>query len=421
MMAEQKDNNSLAQEPDPSSADTGQGIYSRPLSARQERKVADLAERLYDIMPPVCWKTEANLAAALNVSRRQIRYAKQLLAEKGRIKIEPRPNGKRANQVHTMIKVNPINQYVMDRSVVREIDWRLFDTFAAKDLNQMPVAELLEFYEEVGLQFIPLYYPKFKRDSVYCSCKRGRNCPSIGKHPALAYKALDFSDKRTFKALRSWWLDDDINYNVGFRVDGYVVLDVDFRKGGQVSLGILQEDFGELPIELSVRTGNGRHIYVQPFDAHNDVEVMGLSGLDVRASGGIVVAPNSVHFSKNEYQWETVGEPTQLPESWLSFFQDNGNIATQKSKQRRTGAQPEVLLPTKPDFNFVIPEGRRNRTLFGFACRERGKGAKYDHILDVLSTLNETSCEPKLPYTELKDIATSAMRYPSEAEKRQQI
>jgi hypothetical protein len=334
--------------------------------------------------------------------------------------MELRPNGKRMNPVHTMVKSSPINQYIDDGGLTRDIDWRLFHETSAKDLNQMQIAELLEFYEEVGLQFIPLHYPKFKGDLVYCSCSRGRNCQSIGKHPALAYKALDFSDKRTFKAMRDWWLNGNISYNVGFKVDGYVVLDVDFRKGGQFSLGILEEEYGELPIELSVKTGNGRHIYVQPFDAHNDVEVMGLSGLDVRASGGIVVAPISVHHSKNEYQWETVGEPAPLPENWLTFFQGESHAPARSVKQRRAGVQPEVLLPTKVDSNFVIPEGRRNQTLFVLACRERGQGAKYNHILDVVSTLNETYCEPKLPHSELKSIATSVMRYPSEAEKRQQ-
>lgn len=396
------------------------GIFQRKLSARVEKRVAELAERLYGYIEPVCWRTEANLAAALNTSRRQIRYAKQLLAENGRIRIEPRPNGKRANQVHTMIKVNPINQYIAVNDSSWELDWRLFHETSVKDLNRMPVAELLEFYEEVGLQFIPLHFPKFKGNLVYCSCSRGRNCPSIGKHPALAYKALDFTDKRTFKAMRDWWLNGNMSYNVGFKVNGYVVLDVDFRKGGQFSLGILQEEYGELPIELSVKTGNGRHIYVQPFDAYNDVEVMGLTGLDVRAGGGIVVAPNSVHHSKNEYQWEAVGEPAPLPENWLSFFQGESTAPAQNIKQRRAGAQPEVLLPIKPDSNFVIPEGRRNRTLFLYACRERGKGAGSDHIFDVLSTINETCCEPKLPHAELENIAASAMRYPSETEKRQQ-
>lgn len=403
--------------------ETSIGIYDRKLSARQEKNVAELAERLYDFIEPVCWRTEANLAEALGTNTWQIKNAKAYLVKMGRIKMELRPNGKRMNPVHTMVKSSPINQYISNNESDWVMNWRLFHETSANDLNRMPLAELLQFYEKIGLQFIPLTYPKFRGDLVYCSCSRGRNCPSIGKHPALAYKALDFTDKRTFKAMRNWWLGEDngnISYNVGFRVEGYVVLDVDFRKGGQFSLGLLEEEYGELPKELSVKTGNGRHIYVQPFDANNDVQVMGYSGLDVRASGGIVVAPNSVHHSKNEYQWETVGEPAPLPENWLTFFQGESNTAAQSSREKRTGAQPEVLLPIKPDSNFVIPEGRRNRTLFLYACRERGKGAGSDKISDELSKLNEQCCEPKLPQAELRNIAASAMRYQSEAEKRQQ-
>lgn len=394
------------------------GVYQRTLSARQEKNVADLAERLYQFIEPVCWRTEANLAEALGTNTWQIKNAKAYLLKTGRIRLELRPNGRRKNPVHTMVKSSPINQSIADACLAREVKWSLFNETPAKDLNRMPVTELLKFYEAIGLQFIPLHFPKFKGDSVYCSCKRGRTCQAIGKHPAVAYKSLDFSHKLTYQAMRSYWLDGT-NYNVGFKVNGYVVLDVDFRKGGQLSLGLLEEELGEFPVNLSVKTGNGRHIYVQPFDAHNDVEVMGWSGLDVRASGGIVVAPNSVHASRNEYQWETVGEPEPLPESWLSFFQRGDGVMGRSSSQRQAGAQPEVLLPMTPDANFVIPEGRRNRTLFGYACRERSKGAKYDHIFDVLSTLNETYCEPKLGQSELKDIAASAMRYLSEAEKRQ--
>ncbi len=86
---------------------------------------------------------------------------------------------------------------------------------------------------------------------------------------------------------------------------------------------------------------------------------MGLSGLDVRASGGVVVAPYSVHRSKNEYQWETVGEPAPFPENWLTFFQGESKAPARSVKQRRAGVQPEVLLPAKLDSNFVMPEGGR--------------------------------------------------------------
>jgi hypothetical protein len=380
-----------------------------------------LAERLYSFIPPQCWMTEANLAAALGTTRRQIRAAKAYLEATGQVWIELRQNGKRANPIHTIVKTYPINQYIRGvRSGVSSIklDWSSFDNFAAKDLNQMAVQDLLEFYEEIGFQTIPIHFPKFKRDLVYCSCKRGRNCPKIGKHPALAWKDLDFSDKRTYREMRGFWEDDD-RYNIGFKVEGYSVIDIDYRKGGHLSLGYLEEELGEIPVGLSVATGNGRHIYVQDADLPTSVEAMGLSGIDVRSSGGIVVAPCSIHASGNPYQWETIGEPEFLPESWSALLRGGQKTKARVNKQKQA-VQPEVLLPAKLDDSYVIPEGRRNRAIFGFACRERAKGATYDHILDVISTVNETYCEPRLGDAELKDIAASANRYLSEAEKRQQ-
>lgn len=393
--------------------------YKRDLSARQSARVADLAERLYDHMPPVCWMTEENLAKELGVSRWQIRNAKAHLLNTGRVKMELRQNGKRSNAVHTLIKSAPINQCVDDDGSVRQMYLNVIEGTSANDVNRMSTLELLEFYEEIRFQTIPLHYPKFKPGLVYCSCKRGRYCPRIGKHPVVAYKSLDFSDRRTYRAMRSYWRHD-INYNIGFRVDGFIVLDVDYRHGGQWSLASLQDELGELPDALTVTTGNGRHIYVTTnADIPNAVGIMGQPGLDVRSSGGIVVAPCSVHASENQYQWETFGAPERLPESWTLNLQAGGTSSARNPQAGRQTAQPEVLLPSTPDANFVIPDGRRNRTLFGYACRERGKGASRDHILDVITTLNETYCEPKLEASELRDIAASAMRYPSEAEKRQ--
>lgn len=393
-----------------------------PLTAATRRalKLSALAERLYDYMPPVCWQTESNMASALGVSRRQIRYAKQHLIDTGIIRLELRENGIRANPVHTLIKVNPINQYMRVDESPCAIDWSMMDDLTPKDLNRMGTSEQLEFYAEMGFQTIPLHYPKFKRGVVYCSCKSGRNCPSIGKHPALAWKGLDFSDRRTFRAMQSYWRND-INYNIGFLVDGFAVLDVDYRNGGQWSLAYLQDELGEIPAELSVTTGNGRHIYVKTCHAlSNDVDVMGLGGLDVRSKGGIVAAPCSVHHSKRQYEWETVGIPEQLPENWALNLQGSGGGRARDNTAGRGANQPEVLLPTKPGADYVIPDGRRNRTLFLYACRERGRGADYDHILDVISTLNETYCEPPLRESEIRSIAASAARYSSEAEKRDQ-
>ncbi|HEX8633321.1 MAG TPA: bifunctional DNA primase/polymerase [Pyrinomonadaceae bacterium] len=383
-------------------------------------RLIELADKLYDYIPPVCWMTEANLAVALGTTRRQIERAKAYLEASGRVRIELRQNGKRANPVHTLIKLLPINQYDSLAGLPWTVDWTVLEDIAAKDLNEMPILDLLEFYQEVRFKTIPLHYPKFKHGLLYCSCKRGRYCRSIGKHPVVAYKSLDFSSWQTYRAMQSYWRAD-VNYNVGLIVDGYTVLDVDFRTGGQNSLAYLEDELGEVPVGLSVATGNGWHIYLQPDSRlSNDAGAGGFSGIDIRAKGGLVVAPYSVHKSEKPYLWEIVGEPQTLSEDWVMNLQGDDLPILKERGQKRTSVQPEVFIPQKPDANYFIPKGRRNWTLFKYASRERGKGADYDHIYDVISTLNDTYTEPRLKESELKGIASSAMRYPSEAEKRQQ-
>lgn len=62
----------------------------------------------------------------------------------------------------------------------------------------------------------------------------------------------------------------------------------------------------------------------------------------------------------------------------------------------------------------IIPEGRRNQTLFREACRLRRKGGAETLILRGIRAMNEDRCNPPLAASELKSIAQSAMRYEPE-------
>jgi putative DNA primase/helicase len=85
---------------------------------------------------------------------------------------------------------------------------------------------------------------------------------------------------------------------------GLVVLDHDPRSGGDDGLATLRAEHGDLPATPTVRTGSGgTHWYF----AHRGGRVGNRAGLypgiDVRADGGFVVAPPSVHRSGNRYEW----------------------------------------------------------------------------------------------------------------------
>jgi hypothetical protein len=406
--------------------ETGSGKYERKLSARQEKNVAQLAERLYDFIPPVCWITEANLAAALKTTTRQIKNAKAYLAKQKRVRIEIQPNGRRMNPIHTIIKTSPIKPIYRGTVGESRLNWEVFNEISANDLNQMSLSNLFDVYEEVGLEFFPLHYPKFKPDGTpYCSCKRGRNCPFIGKHPVCPFKELDYSTYHTYRSMRDYWFYEfwskrDSNYNVGFRTNGFLVVDVDYRSNGNESLGLLEEELGELPATLTVKTGNGRHLYLK--DTYGVSSLVGLwSGIDIKTgNGSFVVAPFSLHKSQRDYVWETVGVPEALPETW-SYAITDGKPASVKTNRGRGGnysdIRRKIALPRFLTPDYVIHNHSRNDTLFAFASRERGRGGDYPRVLDAITELNAKYCREPLTTTELEGIAASACRYETNAEK----
>jgi len=94
---------------------------------------------------------------------------------------------------------------------------------------------------------------------------------------------------------------------------GFDVLDVDPRHGGNRSLAELEHRFGPLPrtaISLTGGPDRGRHILFnhtpgvtsKSWDEENPGPLG--PGLDIRADGGYVVAPPSVHASGLRYAWD---------------------------------------------------------------------------------------------------------------------
>ncbi len=119
---------------------------------------------------------------------------------------------------------------------------------------------------------------------------------------------------------------------------GLLVVDIDPRHGGDISLITLQKERGQLPQTRSVRTpSGGRHLYFRvPEDGHvpNSASKLG-AGLDIRGDGGYVAAPPSV-TDAGSYAWENDAPITDAP-SWLI------ELATQARQLKETnnsGAGP---------------------------------------------------------------------------------
>lgn len=173
-------------------------------------------------------------------------------------------------------------------------------------------------YAALGLPVIPLYTPDPDAPGG-CDCRR-RDCASPGKHPRTMHGVKDATTDP--EAIDRWWRMWP-QANVGIATGhGVVVLDVDPRNGGDESLAKLEAEHGPI-LAPTVRTGGGGlHFYlVGTLPARSGF----LSGLDLKAAGGLVAAPPSLHASGAQYEWivrhEGVVQGLEVP-AWLRELVD---------------------------------------------------------------------------------------------------
>jgi hypothetical protein len=174
-------------------------------------------------------------------------------------------------------------------------------------------------YAKAGIPVLPLHWPK---EDGGCSCKKGANCTSNGKHPRTTIGVYDATtDEATIK---QWWKKWP-KANIGIRTgadSGLVVLDVDPRNGGADSLKELEAEHGPLPYTWKVDTGGGGwHFYFSyPTDVVN-VKSQGhfADGVEIKSDGAYVVATPSLHAGDKLYAWvpSTLQEPPASMLPWL--------------------------------------------------------------------------------------------------------
>lgn len=248
-------------------------------------------------------------------------------------------------------------------------------------------------YASRGWPVLPLHTPT----ETGCSC-RHPECRHIGKHPRTEHGLFDASTDEA--VIRQWWTrwpDANIGVATG-TASGLVVLDIDPRQAGNETLADLERGHGALPHTVeSVTGGGGRHTFFRHPDGHTKSRNLA-PGIDIKADGGYVVAPPSLHASGRQYEWELSCHPDEtllasLP-GWLQRL------------PMQTGGPPTHTDPARP-----ICEGERNARLTSLAGTMRRRGMGESAVLAALLEHNRQRCEPPLPEDEVRKIAAGIMRY----------
>ncbi len=214
-----------------------------------------------------------------------------------------------------------------------------------------------------------------------------------------------FHDATTDRAtIKDWWIKYPDAAGIGIPTGSgtFDALDIDPRNGGHESYVELASGHDDID-RVKQHTGSGGfHLLFKP---------TGLGcmtgfrpGIDLKANGGYIVVPPSLHPSGKHYKWDPKGriDEVELPEmpGWL--------LGILQEHRRNGGGNGKA-----PPISEKIPSGSRNDALASMAGTMRHRGASQSEIEAALLRMNVDRCDPPLPESEVRGIAASITRYPA--------
>jgi hypothetical protein len=171
--------------------------------------------------------------------------------------------------------------------------------------------------------------------------------------------------------------------------------------------------------------GGGRHYYFQycgDLKTCTGKKEKGKSGIDIRSDRGIVIAPPTIHESRQKYELISghMGDLPPVPDGlkkWLlertEKKKGKGNSPKNKGvkkkeaskpaiKKKKTRYKPGELLIKEP-----VYEGCRNESLYRHLCSRRGSGFTSKEIWDDAHRVNAMYMNPPLEQDEVRKIVGS--------------
>ena len=253
---------------------------------------------------------------------------------------------------------------------------------------------------DMGLRIFPVHTMIYG----FCSCGN-KKCENAAKHPRIkAWPAEASKDKNQITRWWRRWPKSNIGILCGVET-GIVVLDVDPRNGGSVSLEDLQCDHEDLPETYLTNTGGGGlHFYFKvPKGIKNLQKKTNFRpGLDFQGDASFVIGIGSLHLSGERYTKhpQSLDTPVDLPH-WLIN-------ETQKTEKLEEKTVPVRLGP-----------GKRNAGLTSMAGGMRNKGFEQEEIEATLLNVNKRMCKPPLSDDEVINIVRSVSRYKTGPERKE--
>jgi hypothetical protein len=201
------------------------------------------------------------------------------------------------------------------------------------------------------------------------------------------------------------WFARKPDANVGIvtgMISGLAVLDIDSAHGGLESLKRLESEHGALPRTAEAETGGGgRHYYFATSMPGLRNRAALWPGVDLRAAGGMIVAPPSAHPSGRRYRWSA--DPAGVPLAAMPVWLEDAALSAKDAKGHPMAYWRDIVRDG-------IAEGARNTTLASLAGHLLWHGIDPEVATELLLCWNRVRCRPPLPDAEVAAVAASIIR-----------
>lgn len=186
-------------------------------------------------------------------------------------------------------------------------------------------------------------------DGTTCSCPKGARCgKSAGKHNVFNGWEKDLRGVAAFEELHAKRRRTNIGLLTG-KPSGFFVLDVDIDREGGDDMRRMIAKHGKMPSTLIIRTGSGGFHYYFNMPADFDVtnrekglRKAGYKGLDIRGTGGQVVAPPSMSWA-GHYTIQKDAPIADAPEWLLDLIRPAEPIAEATPEPAKEPAKDDAF------------------------------------------------------------------------------
>ena len=228
---------------------------------------------------------------------------------------------------------------------------------------------------------------------------------AASKHPLVRWQ--DFQQRRPDAAeIARWlarWPDAGLAVITG-AVSGLAVLDIDPRHDGDESLAALEREHGTLPDTAeAISGGGGRHLYFALPEGGLRSRTALAPGVDLRAEGGLVIVPPSLHASGRRYAWEVSHHPDEVAPAAMPDW-----LVRLARGEGEGHGHPVAWWRDLVESG--VAEGARNSTIASLAGHLLWHGVDAKVVLELLLSWNRTRCRPPLEDSEVAATVRSITR-----------